>query len=168
MLTCFHFNHLNRRIMEIAVLDYQTWTIKTIKNCPNWWGIGEVEKYLYEIIGYRRGDICYMYRDSNIRTMEEEYIPESSRKLYRLWRKLKEKHPGAMILYRTGDFYECYDEDAVKASRFLGITQTAYRKHVDGTGKPLKAAIFPHYELDTYLPKLIRAGERVAICYSPE
>lgn len=77
---------------------------------------------------------------------------------------LKQKHPDALLLFRCGDFYETYKEDALKASNILGITLTKHSKRMDEEGKPLKMAGFPYHALDTYLPKLIRAGERVAIC----
>lgn len=77
---------------------------------------------------------------------------------------LKQKHPDALLLFRCGDFYETYKEDAVKASNILGITLTKHSKRMDEEGKPLKMAGFPYHALDTYLPKLIRVGERVAIC----
>lgn len=77
---------------------------------------------------------------------------------------LKQKHPDALLLFRCGDFYETYKEDAVKASNILGITLTKHSKRMDEEGKPLKMDGFPYHALDTYLPKLIRAGERVAIC----
>lgn len=77
---------------------------------------------------------------------------------------LKQKHPDALLLFRCGDFYETYKEDAVKASNILGITLTKHSKRMDEEEKPLKMAGFPYHALDTYLPKLIRAGERVAIC----
>lgn len=77
---------------------------------------------------------------------------------------LKQKHPDAMLLFRCGDFYETYKDDAVKASNILGITLTQHSKRMDDEGQPLKMAGFPYHALDTYLPKLIRAGERVAIC----
>jgi len=74
---------------------------------------------------------------------------------------LKKKHPDAVLLFRCGDFYETYCEDAVIASRILGITLT---KRNNGYNKGDEMAGFPHHALDTYLPKLIRAGKRVAIC----
>lgn len=74
---------------------------------------------------------------------------------------LKAKHPDAVMLFRCGDFYETYSTDAVVASEILGITLT---KRADGKGKTIEMAGFPHHALDTYLPKLIRAGKRVAIC----
>ncbi len=75
--------------------------------------------------------------------------------------ELKAKHPDAIMLFRCGDFYETYSEDAVTASEILGITLT---KRANGQGKTVEMAGFPHHALDTYLPKLIRAGRRVAIC----
>lgn len=74
---------------------------------------------------------------------------------------LKAKHPDAIMLFRCGDFYETYSEDAVAASEILGITLT---KRANGQNKTIEMAGFPHHALDTYLPKLIRAGRRVAIC----
>ena len=74
---------------------------------------------------------------------------------------LKAKHPDAIMLFRCGDFYETYSEDAVAASEILGITLT---KRANGQAKSVEMAGFPHHALDTYLPKLIRAGKRVAIC----
>ena len=77
---------------------------------------------------------------------------------------LKGKHPDAVLLFRRGDFYETYSQDAEKASKILGITLTKSSHTKDADGKPLAMAGFPYHALDTYLPKLIRAGERVAIC----
>ena len=77
---------------------------------------------------------------------------------------LKKKHPDALLLFRCGDFYETYQKDAEKAAKILGITLTRSSKTKDQDGKPLAMAGFPYHALDTYLPKLIRAGERVAIC----
>lgn len=74
---------------------------------------------------------------------------------------LKAKHPDALLLFRCGDFYETYSTDAVVASEILGITLT---KRANGKEKTIEMAGFPHHALDTYLPKLIRAGRRVAIC----
>lgn len=75
---------------------------------------------------------------------------------------LKAKHPDALLLFRCGDFYETYCDDAVDASRILGITLT--KRNNSGTKPSTEMAGFPHHALDTYLPKLIRAGRRVAIC----
>lgn len=77
---------------------------------------------------------------------------------------LKAKHPDALLLFRCGDFYETYGKDAENASKILGITLTRSSKTKDKDGKPLSMAGFPYHALDTYLPKLIRAGQRVAIC----
>lgn len=77
--------------------------------------------------------------------------------------ELKAKHPDAVLLFRCGDFYETYAQDAVEASQILGITLTK-RSNGGRQSKALEMAGFPHHALDTYLPKLIRAGRRVAIC----
>ena len=74
---------------------------------------------------------------------------------------LKAQHPDAVMLFRCGDFYETYSTDAIVASEILGITLT---KRANGKGKTIEMAGFPHHALDTYLPKLVRAGKRVAIC----
>ena len=74
---------------------------------------------------------------------------------------LKAKHPDAVMLFRCGDFYETYSTDAIVAAEILGITLT---KRANGKGKTIEMAGFPHHALDVYLPKLIRAGERIAIC----
>ena len=75
---------------------------------------------------------------------------------------MKAQHPGALMLFRCGDFYETYGEDAVESARILGITLT--RRNNGGNGDSIEMAGFPHHALDTYLPKLIRTGKRVAIC----
>ena len=80
--------------------------------------------------------------------------------LNRQYNQIKAKYPGALLLFRVGDFYETFGEDAVKASKILGITLT--KRNNGGANEEL--AGFPHHSLDTHLPKLVRAGERVAIC----
>ena len=74
---------------------------------------------------------------------------------------IKSKHPDAILLFRVGDFYEMYGEDAVVGADILGIVQT---KRANGAAQHVEMAGFPHHALDTYLPKLVRAGRRVAIC----
>ena len=81
--------------------------------------------------------------------------------LMKLYEEMKKKHPDAVILFRCGDFYECFGEDAQKASDVLGITLTT---RANGKADKIYLAGFPHHALDTYLPKLVRAGHRVAIC----
>ena len=90
--------------------------------------------------------------------MNEEIVPTPMMKQFL---ELKAKHPDAVMLFRCGDFYETYSTDAVVASEILGITLT---KRANGKGKTVEMAGFPYHALDTYLPKLIRAGKRVAIC----
>jgi DNA mismatch repair protein MutS len=74
---------------------------------------------------------------------------------------MKAKHPDAIMLFRVGDFYETFGEDAIKASEILGITLT---KRANGSAQHVELAGFPHHSINTYLPKLVRAGQRVAIC----
>jgi DNA mismatch repair protein MutS len=81
--------------------------------------------------------------------------------LMRQYEEIKQKHPGALLLFRVGDFYEMFGEDAVAASRILGIVLT---KRANGSASEVELAGFPHHALDAYLPKLVRAGQRVAIC----
>ena len=75
--------------------------------------------------------------------------------------EMKQKHPDAVLLFRVGDFYETFSDDAVTASEILGITLT---RRANGSASSVELAGFPHHALDTYLPKLVRAGKRVAIC----
>lgn len=77
------------------------------------------------------------------------------------YREMKKRHPDAILLFRVVDFYEIFGEDAVKASEILGITLT---RRLNGPTRSIELAGFPHHALDTYLPKLVRAGQRVAIC----
>ena len=81
--------------------------------------------------------------------------------LMKQYNKIKEKHPDALLLFRVGDFYETFHEDAVKTSKILGIVLT---KRGAGSNSETKLAGFPHHSLNTYLHKLVKAGERVAIC----
>ena len=95
---------------------------------------------------------------------EEKAVKAAVSPIVKQYLDLKKKHPDAILLFRCGDFYETYKDDAVKASNILGITLTKSNGRKDDEGKPLAMAGFPYHALDTYLPKLIRAGERVAIC----
>lgn len=79
----------------------------------------------------------------------------------RQYNQVKQKHPDALLLFRVGDFYETFGEDAVKASQILGIVLT---KRSNGSASEVELAGFPHHSLEAYLPKLVRAGQRVAIC----
>lgn len=85
----------------------------------------------------------------------------STTPLMRQYEEMKKKHPDAILLFRIGDFYETFKEDAVIASEILGITLV---RCANGTASSIELAGFPHHALDTYLPRLIRAGKRVAIC----
>jgi len=81
--------------------------------------------------------------------------------LMKQYLSIKRQHPDAILLFRVGDFYETFGEDAIKASEILGITLT---RRANGAAQYVELAGFPHHALDTYLPKLVRAGQRVAIC----
>lgn len=81
--------------------------------------------------------------------------------LMKQYQEMKAKHPDAVLLFRVGDFYETFGEDAITASEILGITLT---RRYNGKRNSIELAGFPYHALDTYLPKLVRAGKRVAIC----
>ena len=83
---------------------------------------------------------------------------EAKSSLFKQFCDLKKKHPDALLLFRSGDVYKCYEEDAIKAAEILVLTD------ISSTDDNITVACFPHHALDTYLPKLIRAGIRVAIC----
>lgn len=92
-------------------------------------------------------------------SQNEKEQKEKYSSIMKQWKELKGKHPDALLLFRIGDFYEMYKQDAKRGSEVLGITLTKMNE-----SKDFHLAGFPHQALDTYLPKLIRAGERVAIC----
>lgn len=102
--------------------------------------------------------LCILQKTRPMATKKEELTP-----MMKQFFSLKAKHPDALLLFRCGDFYETYCDDAIAASKILGITLT--RRNNGAQGKTnAEMAGFPHHALDTYLPKLIRAGRRVAIC----
>ena len=90
--------------------------------------------------------------------IEKKYVETPLMKQYY---SIKAVHPDAILLFRVGDFYETFGEDAIKASGILGITLT---RRANGSATYVELAGFPYHAIDTYLPKLVRAGERVAIC----
>lgn len=108
-----------------------------------------------------KSDADVAKKNEEKRQNEEEQKENAQKKtgIQKQWNDLKAKHPDALLLFRVGDFYEMYNQDARKGAEILGIILT---KRSNGAFKEL--AGFPHHALDTYLPKLIRAGERVAIC----
>lgn len=92
-------------------------------------------------------------------TFDDKGVAETP--LMKQYNQIKARHPEALLLFRVGDFYETFREDAIKTSKILGIILT---KRKNGTAAEIELAGFPHHSLDTYLPKLVRAGQRVAIC----
>src|SRR5690554_3994983 len=88
-------------------------------------------------------------------------IMDKETPLMKQYNAIKSKYPGALLLFRVGDFYETFGEDAIKASKILDIVLT---RRANGAASHIELAGFPHHSLDTYLPKLVRAGNRVAIC----
>ena len=99
--------------------------------------------------------------------MAEKIVPNGKEELtpmMKQFREIKEQYPDAMLLFRCGDFYETYAEDAVRASKILNITLTHRSNGGTSAAQPMEMAGFPFHALDTYLPKLVRAGLRVAIC----
>ena len=93
------------------------------------------------------------------KTFDDKGVAETP--LMKQYNQIKARHPEALLLFRVGDFYETFREDAIKTSKILGIILT---KRKNGTAAEIELAGFPHHSLDTYLPKLVRAGQRVAIC----
>ena len=91
--------------------------------------------------------------------ISDGYVVETP--LMKQYNAIKRKHPDAILLFRVGDFYETFSEDAIKTSEILGITLT---RRANGAASFVELAGFPHHALDTYLPRLVRAGQRVAIC----
>ncbi len=90
-----------------------------------------------------------------------EKIEQKNEPLLKQYQEMKKKHPDAILMFRVGDFYEIFGKDAVAASEILGLTLTRRQSGIDSR---IELAGFPHHALDTYLPKLVRAGKRVAIC----
>ncbi len=88
-------------------------------------------------------------------------LSSSETPLMKQYNAIKVKYPGALLLFRVGDFYETFGEDAIKASKVLDIVLT---KRSNGSASEIELAGFPHHAFDNYLPKLVRAGHRVAIC----
>lgn len=104
------------------------------------------------------------HSDSEENQDKEHATEQAESNILKQYNDLKKKHPDALLLFRAGDFYETYHDDAEKTAQILGITLTKSFKIKDKEGKALKMAGFPYHALDSYLPKLIRAGQRVAIC----
>ena len=88
-------------------------------------------------------------------------MPESQTPLMRQYTQIKAKYPDTILLFRMGDFFETFEQDAVTASKVLGITLT---KRANGAASDVPLAGFPHHALDNYLPKLVKAGYKVAVC----
>lgn len=149
--------------MDIAILNYQTCTVEKICNCPDTWSMADVKDYLFKALKYREVEISFMI-GKNIETEEKKYESKEQKTLYERWASIKEKHPDTTLLFRTEDFYEAYSEDAKLVADILNITLTRYNTMTEEDGQPLRLTGFPYTALDTYLPKLIRAGLRIAIC----
>ena len=168
----FFYNPLTEKLEDKSTLlagDYMTRS----DNIQNW--INKEEDRIRYFPGYDGIEPFIAFAKDTVEMIKTHHIEEEKRKTQEMkstkasnvpenvmeqFDRMKEKHPDAILLFRVGDFYETYKQDAVKASQILGIT-TANRA-VDG--QEIKIAGFPHHALDTYLPKLVRAGMRVAIC----
>ena len=127
--------------------EFEKWSYADYK--PE--GIDAVNSKIYDAIFA----IDELIREIESRT-EKKSIMEQ-------FKELKEKYPDAVLLFRCGDFYETYEDDAVECARILGITLTERVRNL-GDNSFYKLAGFPHHALDIYLPKLVRAGKRIAIC----
>src|SRR6267154_4618037 len=95
------------------------------------------------------------------RSMLKSAVAEKETPLMKQYFSIKAKYPDAILLFRVGDFYETFSEDAIKTSKVLGIVLT---RRANGAATFVELAGFPYHSLDSYLPKLVRAGHRVAIC----
>ena len=136
-------------------MDYKTATIRTIKGCPDEWETEQIESYLYDTLGYRPSDIYYMCGDVISHT-EDTYVPQPEKPTsYKKWTEIKEKHPDCLLLFRVGDYYECYNEDAIKAAEILDTPLINRR-----TEKLNKITGFPNYSLDKYLAYPRRSAHR--------
>jgi len=110
--------------------------------------------------------LFFHFRTENYIFAQKKFISQMEKKavetpLMKQYYRIKEKHPDAILLFRVGDFYETFSDDAIKTSEILGITLT---RRANGAAQFVELAGFPHHALDTYLPKLVRAGMRVAVC----
>ena len=94
------------------------------------------------------------------KTNTEKVVAETP--LMKQYNQIKARHPEALLLFRVGDFYETFGEDAIRTAKTVGIVLT--KRNNGGGGETIELAGFPHHSLDMYLPKLVRAGYRVAIC----
>ena len=126
-------------------------------------------KEAYEKILAENGVSVTDKTEQQDKTDKQEEVPEEKSEdtlspILRQFYDLKSKHPDAILLFRVGDFYETYSKDAEATAKTLGITLTKHNTQKDKDKRPLHMAGFPHHALDTYLPRLIRAGHRVAIC----
>ena len=166
------YNPLTEKLEDKSTFlagDYMTRS----DNIQNW--INKEEDRIRYFPGYDGIEPFIAFAKDTVEMIKTHHIEEEKRKTQEMkstkasnapenimeqFDRMKEKHPDAILLFRAGDFYNTYRQDAVKASQILGIT-TANRK-IDG--QEIKIAGFPHHALDTYLPKLVRAGMRVAIC----
>src|SRR5947208_16240181 len=95
------------------------------------------------------------------RAMSKSAVAETETPLMKQYFSIKAKYPDAILLFRVGDFYETFSEDAVKASKVLGIVLT---RRANGAASYVELTGFPYHSLESYLPKLVRAGHRAAIC----
>lgn len=121
--------------------------------------LSQASNKVNEVAANAQSDAQELEKESESEDSDSDPVKEDKRTTFRKqFEEFKEKHPDALLLFRCGDFYETYEDDAQIASEVLGITLT-----LDSKNKR-KMAGFPHHALDTYLPKLIRAGQRVAIC----
>lgn len=105
--------------------------------------------------------LFYIYQANYFNVQEKPTKDKNETPLMKQYNGVKEKYPDALVLFRVGDFYETFGEDAVKTSKILGIVLT---KRSNGTASEVALAGFPHHSLETYLPKLVKAGQRVAVC----
>ncbi len=143
--------------MELVVMNYATLSVTKYTNLPDEWDSEEIEEYLYNTLDLSESDTYYM-AGSSISVNEKEFRAEKKPKddIVARWEELKKKHHDVLLLFRCGDFYETYLEDAIEMGKALNLSVI--------TKNSVEYSAFPYHALDTYLPKLIRTGHRVAIC----
>lgn len=163
----------NNKLAERTFDEIQDYCIKLAKSLHCKGGVRN--EYGMKVFDFNwspscENEICFSWSSEDLlNEFIKNHTPEKeayNQHIMELYNDCKTKHPDAMILFRCGDFYETYQQDAVDAAGILGITLT--RRNGSGSALERSMAGFPYHALDTYLPRLIRAGKRVAIYDLPE
>lgn len=144
-------------------MNYTTLEVTKYVNCPDEWSQDEIEDFIAKTKGLNASDTCYMAGDA-IPLLKEEFWPVmlANRQFLKL-KKMKENLPDRLLLFRCGNFYEAYGDDAETLASVLGLTVIYDKSIIGEDGKPVSRTAFPHHAIDTYLPKVIRAGHPLVI-----